>query len=327
MKIDAISWGVEAMSSNEPVAIQFSDLRGFSSFTAQHGDEKAFQIARQFMDLVGAKVEQHGGRLLKTYGDGVMTSFDDPCQAIRCAAAMQETLCVEYCGGDDEDPAISAGIGLSWGTAIQTDGDLFGHSVNLAKRLADEAKGGQIVTSSSVVDETGALEGYTFRDMGERSLKGIGDHHLYEVIWRPEVARIETADDHMDIILTDDRKVIVELGKSMKDKIEETLRQLETEVEGDSDHGLARFLKQKLAKRLAKSLPNWIDWAQSRAGLGIEHAVQDVSAEIADGKLTLILGPKKKRLSFNPKDIDPAAAQAFVERLEQMKALAGGASG
>ena len=61
--------------------------------------------------------------------------------------------------------------------------------------------------------------------------------------------------------------------------------------------------------------------------MGIEHAVQDVSAEIADGKLTLILGPKKKRLSFNPKDIDPAAAQAFVERLEQMKAMTGGTSG
>jgi len=314
------------MSSDQPIAIQFSDLRGFSSFTAQHGDEKAFQIVRQFVDLVGSSVEQHGGRLLKTYGDGVMTSFNDPSQAVRCAVAMQETLCDEYCGGDDEDLAISAGIGLSWGTAIQTDGDLFGHSVNLAKRLADEAKGGQIVASSSVVDETGALESYTFRDMGERSLKGIGDHQLYEVIWRPEVARIETADDHMDIILTEDQKVIVELGKSMKDKIEETLRQLETEVDDGEHSGLSRFLKQKLAKRLAKSLPTWIDWAESRAGLGIEHAVQDVKAEIADGKLMLILGSKKKPLSFNSKDVDPAAAKAFVERLERMKALASGTS-
>lgn len=312
------------MSSEQPIAIQFSDLRGFSSFTAQHGDEKAFQIVRQFVELVGASVVQHSGRLLKTYGDGVMTSFDDPSQAIRCAVAMQEVICREYCGGDNEDPAISAGIGLSWGTAIQTDGDLFGHSVNLAKRLADEAKGGQIVASSSVVDETGALENYSFRDMGERSLKGIGDHQLYEVIWRPEVARIRTADDNMDIILTDDQKVVVELGKSTRDKLEETLRLLETEIEGDGDRGLSQFLKKKLAKRLAKSLPTWISWAESRAGLGIEHAAQDVSAKIVGGKLTLILGPKKKALSFDPKDIDPAAAKAFVERLERMKILTGG---
>jgi class 3 adenylate cyclase len=314
------------MSSNQPIAVQFSDLRGFSSFTAEHGDEKAFQIARQFVDLVGASVDQYGGHLLKTYGDGVMTSFEDPSQAVRCAVSMQKTLCQEYCGGDDDEPVISAGIGLTWGSAIQTDGDLFGHSVNLAKRLADEAKGGQIVTSASVFGETGLFDGYSYRDMGERSLKGIGDHQLYEVIWRSEVARLEMMDDNMDIILTEDQKVIVELGKSMKDKLEETIRQLETETVNDEHSGLARFIKSKLAQRLAKSLPTWIDWAQTRSGLGIEHAIQDVNAQIVDGKLTLMLGPKKRPLSFNPNDIDPASAQAFVERLQKMKALASGAT-
>ena len=312
------------MSSSRPIAVQFSDLRGFSSFTVQVGDEEAFRIARQFVDLVGASVEQHHGRLLKTYGDGVMTSFEDPIQAVRCAATMQETLCREYCGNDDGDPAISAGIGLTWGSVIQTDGDLFGHSVNLAKRLADEAKGGQIVTSSSVVDVTGLIDGYSFRDMGERSLKGIGEHQLYEVIWRPEVARLGTSDDQMDIVLTEDNKVVVELGKTMKDKLEQTIRQLESDTIGDDSRGLARLIKSKLAKQLAKSLPTWIDWAQTRSGLGIEHAIQDVHAEIVDGKLTLMLGTKKWPLAFSPQDVDPSAARAFVERLQRMKALANG---
>lgn len=315
------------MSSSRPIAVQFSDLRGFSSFTAEHGDEKAFQIAQQFVDLVGSSVEQHGGRLLKTYGDGVMTSFEDPSAAVHCAVTMQKTLCDEYCGGDDEDPVISAGIGLTWGSAIQTDGDLFGHSVNLAKRLADEAKGGQIVASSSVVDEARALDSYSFRDMGKRSLKGVGDHQLYEVIWRPEVARLGTADDHMDIVLTEDHKLIVELGKSMKDKLEEAIQKLESEMVDEEESGLARFVKTQLAKRLAKSIPTWVDWAQNRSGLGIEHAIQDVQAEILKGKLTLTLGPKKRPLSFEPKDIDPKAAQAFVERLQRMKALGSESSG
>ena len=309
------------MPSEQPIAVQFSDLRGFSSYTAEHGDEKAFQIARQFIDLVGAKVEQHDGRLLKTYGDGVMTSFDDPEQAVRCAVAMQETLCDVYCGGGDDEPAISAGIGLTWGTAIQTDGDLFGHSVNLAKRLADEAKGGQIVASASVADQARAVEGYVFRDMGERNLKGIGEHKLYEVIWRPEVARLETNDQNMDIILTDDQKVIVELGKSTREKLEETLRRLEEGTDEFEGSAMARFLKSKLAKRLAKSLPTWIDWAQDRAGMGMEHALHDVQARIDQGKLTLLLGQHKKPLLFSAKDVDPAAAKAFVERLERMKAL------
>lgn len=305
--------------SERLIAVQFSDLRGFSSFTAQHGDEKAFKIARTFVDLVGTKVNEYGGRLLKTYGDGVMTSFDNAEQAVRCAAEMQKTLSSTYAGGDDES-VISAGIGLTWGTAIQTDGDLFGHSVNLAKRLADEAKGGQIVASSSVVDVTAALQEYSFRDIGERNLKGVGDHHLYEVVWRPEVARIETADDYMDIVLTDDQKIVVELGKSMKQTIDEIVGQLEAEVAGGDERGLARFLKRAVVGKIARSIPSWVDWAQSHAGLGIEHALDDVSAEFADGKLMLRLGPKKKPLTFQPKQIDAAAAQAFVQKLNRMKA-------
>ena len=303
--------------SEHPIAVQFSDLRGFSSFTAAHGDEKAFKIAREFVDLVGTKVNEHGGELLKTYGDGVMTSFDDAEQAVRCAAEMQETLSSTYASGDEER-LISAGIGLTWGTAIRTDGDLFGHSVNLAKRLADEAKGGQIVTSSSVVDVAGTLQGVTFRDMGERSLKGVGDYQLYEVVWRPEVARIETADDYMDIVLTDDQRIIVELGKSMKQTLDEVINKLEEEAEGGPETGLGRFIKRMVANKIAKSLPTWVDWAQSRAGLGIEHAIDEVSAEFVSGKLKLQLGGKKP-LTFDPKEINAASAQAFVERLNRMK--------
>ena len=311
------------MPDERPIAIQFSDLRGFSHFTAAHGDREAFRIANQFTELVGSSVEKHDGKLLKTYGDGVMTCFDDPVQAIVCAAEMQELLCEEYCGLDeDDDPTISAGIGLTWGTAILTGNDLFGHSVNLAKRLSDEAKGGQIVTNGSLLDETGEIDGYSYRDMGARELKGLGEESLFEVIWRPEVARIETADNSMDIILTDDNKVVVELGKSTKDQLEEVLSKLQDDAASGDEHGLARFIKQKLAKRLAKSIPNWTEWGQMRAGLGIAHAVQDVSAEIKGGKLTLQLGERKKHLSFSPSDIDETAARAFVERLERMKATA-----
>ncbi len=307
--------------SERPIAVQFSDLRGFSSFTAAHGDEKAFKIAREFVDLVGTKVNEHGGELLKTYGDGVMTSFEDAEQAVRCAAEMQETLSSTYAKSDEND-MISAGIGLTWGTAIQTDGDLFGHSVNLAKRLADEAKGGQIVTSSSVVDVAGTLQGVTFRDMGERSLKGVGEYQLYEVIWRPEVARIETADDYMDIVLTNDEKIVVELGKSMQQTLDELISKLEEEAEGGDETGLSRFIKRKVARKIARSLPTWVDWAQSRAGLGIEHTIGEVSAAFVEGKLMLRLGGKKP-LTFDPKEINAASAQAFVERLNRMKADAG----
>ncbi len=308
------------MLSERPIAVQFSDLRGFSSFTAQHGDRTAFEIAQRFMDLVGSKVEEHQGRLLKTYGDGVMTSFDDPETAVRCAVAMQETLAQAYPGGGDEK-AISAGIGLTWGPAIQTENDLFGHSVNLAKRLADEAKGGQIMTSSSVAEAVVSPSGCTFRDLGPRALKGIGEHRLYEVVWRAEVARVETADHRMGIILTEDDHVVVEFSKTMKDRLAEVVRQLEAVADQGEGTGPAYALRRTLARRVAKSLPSWAEWMQSRAGLGIQHGVQDVQAKIERGRLVLMLGPTRRRIDLE--DVDPEAARAFVERLSRRKAGGG----
>ena len=136
------------MSSEGPFAIQFSDLREFTAMTAERGDEEAFRLVRAFVELVEQRVSGHDGRVLKTYGDGVMTSFEDAAHAVECSIEMQDTLCSEYCHG--EEAALSAGIGLTWGKAIRTDDDLFGSSVNLAKRIADVAKGGQIIVSSSV---------------------------------------------------------------------------------------------------------------------------------------------------------------------------------
>ena len=54
--------------------------------------------------------------------------------------------------------------------------------------------------------------------------------------------------------------------------------------------------------------------------MGIEHSIKDVKAEISRGRLTLLLGAKKKPITFDAKDIDPAAARAFVERLQKMQA-------
>ena len=72
------------MASGEPLAVGFSDLRGFSSYTAKRGDEAALEVARALTRLVEEQVAEHGGRLLKTYGDGVMTSFEDAESAMAC---------------------------------------------------------------------------------------------------------------------------------------------------------------------------------------------------------------------------------------------------
>jgi len=304
------------MSSEQPLAIQFSDLRGFTSFTAQRGDHEAFRISRDFIDLVGEGVERHGGCLLKTYGDGVMTAFDAGAEAVICSAEIQRSLCKRYCT-EDEEPMISAGVGLTWGEAIRTEGDLFGHSVNLAKRLADVAKGGQIVASPSILDETRDQESFEFRDLGERDLRGIGLQRMYEVVWREEAATLSLSDDSLDFVLTEDNKLVLEFAKPMKEKIIEAMQKLEEEI-GDSS-GLGTLIKRSVADRISKSLPRWIDWAQARAGMGIEHALQDVEAEIQRGRLIVSLAGRRK-MEFGKDQIDSSEAAEFVSRLRRMKA-------
>lgn len=313
------------VSDERALAIQFSDLRGFTSFTAQRGDQEAFRISRDFVDLVGEGVERHGGRLHKTYGDGVMTSFDSAAEAVICSAEVQRSLCERYCT-TEEEPAISAGVGLAWGEAIRTEGDLFGHSVNLAKRLADVAKGGQIVASPSVLNETGTLKSFEFRDLGERDLKGIGLQRMYEIIWREEAAKLSLSDDSLDFVLTEDNKLVLEFAKQVKEQVLDAMQKLEEEI-GDSS-GLSALIKRSVAQRLAKHLPRWIDWAQARAGMGIEHPLRDVEAEIQRGRLVVSLAGRR-RMEFGKEQIDSQAAEEFVARLKRMKAstLAEGDSG
>ena len=303
------------MSNEQPLAIQFSDLRGFTSFTAQRGDQEAYRVVRDFVGLVEEQVDQFGGRLLKTYGDGVMTSFEDAGQALRSSAAVQRKICDLYCDTEDKE-RISAGVGLTWGEAIRTEGDLFGHSVNLAKRLADVAKGGQIVASSTVLDQTGKLETFDFRDLGERELKGIGPEHLYEVIWRPEAAKVCLSDDSLDLVLTEDEKVVLEFAKPIKEKVMEAVRTLEEE--GPDTNGLEAIIRKKVAKLLAHRLPKMIDWAGAKAGLGMEHAAADVEAALQEGKLVITL-PGHKTMRLSQDLVNPEAARQFVERLQQMR--------
>jgi class 3 adenylate cyclase len=299
---------------DQPLAIQFSDLRGFTSLTAERGDREAFRLARAFVELVEQEVAQHGGRVLKTYGDGVMTSFDEAERAVHCAVAMQRSVCERYCT-DDED-LLSAGIGISWGPAIRTDGDLFGHSVNLAKRLSDSAKGGQIVATSDVCSQTGDVTDVRFRDLGDRDLKGIGSERLYEVVWREEVAKLDTSDDSVELILTEDKKLVIGFAKQVEKEMAEVRQQLD--ALGENDKGLEGILKRAIARRVSRSIPKLVDWAGARAGMGIEHDLADVRARIHRGNLEILVNDKK-RLDFGRDQVSPENAQLFLARLRELQ--------
>jgi len=302
----------------QPLAIGFADLRGFSKYTAERGDRDAFRLASQFADLVSQHVEGKGGTVLKTYGDGVMTSHASADDALRCAAATQEALRA-YNEANQDEP-LSAGIGLSWGTVIHTGDDVFGHSVNLAKRISDVAKGGQVIVSSSICDRSTPDGGFCLRELGEHDVKGLGTHKLWELVWREEVANLCLSDDSLNVVLTEDDKLVLEFAKSVEEKLELAQRKLLAEA-GSDERGAIAALRRQVAKKLSRELPRWMDSYQARAGLGEEHDLKDVRASLSRGRLTIEL-PRRKKMTLDGSQIDLTQAERFIEKL---RALKGGA--
>lgn len=176
------------------VTLLFSDIRGFTEYTSQYGDEAAFQILRTHNTIVRNELELYGGNVVKTQGDSFMVSFTTARGAILCAVAIQRAIAAadEHRGGT----RIAVGIGINTGEPIQEGGDFFGSTVNLAARLCAAAGPGQILVSETTRYVAGRVEGFGYVDRGLHDLKGfLEPQRLYEVRWAAEGATDDGAAD------------------------------------------------------------------------------------------------------------------------------------
>ena len=150
-----------------------ADVRGWTVFTQEHGDEGAGKLAAKFARLVREVVEGRGGKLLELRGDEAMCVFGSPRQAIRAAADVQERF-VEETLADPELP-LTVGIGLDAGEAVKVEGGYRGGALNLAARLCSQAVAGEILASREVAHLARRVEGVTYQDRGSISLKGLSE--------------------------------------------------------------------------------------------------------------------------------------------------------
>jgi class 3 adenylate cyclase len=177
---------IAAQAFGPTVTILFSDIRGFTDFTSQHGDAAAFEILRQHDAVVRSLLDAFGGRVVKTQGDSFMVSFAASRGAILCAVAIQRALAKANTG---DGPRIGVGIGITTGEPIQQDGDYFGASVNLAARICAAAGPAQILIAESTRHVAGRIDDAPYLDRGFHELKGFPEpQHLFEVVWDPATA-------------------------------------------------------------------------------------------------------------------------------------------
>jgi class 3 adenylate cyclase len=170
-----------AAAPDGTVTILFSDIEGSTVLNERLGDVRWLELLRAHNKVVRDSVQACGGFEVKSQGDGFMIAFPSARRAIQCARAIQDAVARDL--GDHPDGPIRVRIGLHTGEAIRDESDFYGKNVVVAARIADEARGGEILASSVVKQLTESAGDVGFEDAREVELAGLaGTHPLYKVV-------------------------------------------------------------------------------------------------------------------------------------------------
>ena len=161
-------------------AIIAADVAGYSRLMGLDEVGTA-RTLREHRAITDALVAKHGGRIVKTTGDGVLLEFPSVVDAVECAVAMQAVM-VERNQGVPEDRRMLYRIGINLGDILIEGDDILGDGVNVAARLEGIAEPGGICISSSAYEQVRGKVPIEFTDLGEQSLKNIARPiHVYAV--------------------------------------------------------------------------------------------------------------------------------------------------
>jgi adenylate cyclase len=177
---------------NVDVAVMFADVTGSTKLYETMGDEAANRIVGKVLDVMAKITEMRQGFVIKTIGDEIMCRFGSANDCVRAAKEIQE----EIAGGvQGESIKIQIKVGLHFGPAIlMEDGDVFGDAVNVAARMAQIAKGDQIITTAETIKLLDADLQDLSRQFDRTNVRGKEEQIvIYQVVWETsdDVTRIE----------------------------------------------------------------------------------------------------------------------------------------
>ena len=179
------------MPKETQLAILFADVCGSTKLYETLGDAKARDAIAQCVTLMSEATAHQGGHVVKTIGDEVMSTFKSADDAAQAAAEMQEGI-TEGLTVDGRPLAIR--IGFHFGPALLENNDVFGDAVNVAARMAGQAKAGQIITTNITVTQLLDVWKASVRQIDLATVKGKKDEiAMFEVLWQREnVTRMAT---------------------------------------------------------------------------------------------------------------------------------------
>lgn len=164
------------------LAVLFADMDGSTKLYELYGDETAHRLAAECLTVLDAQAGVAGGRVVKTRGDGVMCVFASPDEAFRAATLMRDA---------HRTGRVSIHAGFHFGPVIEDSADFYGDTVNVAARVTDLAKAGEILlTEDTVFRLSPALRNST-RWLDKAAMKGKREPvAVYEVVSEDEQATV-----------------------------------------------------------------------------------------------------------------------------------------
>jgi class 3 adenylate cyclase len=144
-------------------SVLFTDIVDSTRQAAELGDEQWRLLLNRHDSLAERQVKQHGGRLVKTTGDGILATFDGPARSVRCAMAISDGA---------QALGIEVRAGVHTGEVELRGDDIAGLGVNIASRIEALAHPSEVLVSRTVTDIV-AGSGLGFDDRGEHQLKGV----------------------------------------------------------------------------------------------------------------------------------------------------------
>ena len=164
------------------LVVMFADIAASTRLYDTLGNAEAQATIDRVIGIMRRICESGNGRVVKTIGDEVMASFPDAETAALAAIEIEQNVSRQR---TSRGTPIAIHIGMESGPAIEDDGDVFGDCVNVAARLTDLAKGGQIFTSVRTASELSPAMKKRTRDQDAHTLRGKEeDVGVVELIWQ-----------------------------------------------------------------------------------------------------------------------------------------------
>ena len=187
------------------VTIMFTDLAGSAALFARRGDEAADAVRRAHFAALRRALADHGGREVRSTGDGLMIVFASAVAALRCAVAMQQATAAA-----DE---LELRIGVDAGEPLPEAEDLYGTPVIVAGRLCEAAEPGEILASEVVCRVAGPRIAEQIQPAGAMRLRGLDERvTAYRVRWQDDAdtlaAEPEAPPRRISVVVADDQQLV-----------------------------------------------------------------------------------------------------------------------